>query len=294
MKPSPFVTIVLSFCFLFSSTQAQEKWITDAETQFKIKIPETFTQKQTRDGTDKVFTLMSPDENVFIRVRALKAESQLTSDLLQKVFEQNMIRGAQRIMNKDGDLHGIPARASAYTWKIDESDAILAVYYIIQNGFAYVVWAAVPENLAHEYSDTADGIIDSFELLSTPSSNAFAGLSSAEKSSRVTLLDCKMGTQVDQNYRVLFYSTNFTTGCEKIYIGFSYSGNAFSNPLLVKWYSRSLQQLMNESSLNTPNENGGHGNAFITNNGAPWLKGDYYVEIWHDGKMLNSQDFIIR
>ena len=163
----------------FSGLLAQNQWVNDNEMQFKIMVPSNYRQSQVRDGSDKVLTLISPDENVMVRVRAMPATEQFTTEILQRVFEQNIIQGAQRIMNNDGDLHGIPARASAYTWKVDGNDAVLGVYYIVQNSFAYIVWTAVPRNLINQRSAEADGIIDSFELLQAQQPKSEGGLLSS-------------------------------------------------------------------------------------------------------------------
>lgn len=56
-------------------------------------------------------------------------------------------------------------KSSAYTWNADGLEAVLGIYYIVQNGFAYIVWTAVPRNLINQRSAEADAIIDSFELI---------------------------------------------------------------------------------------------------------------------------------
>ena len=171
------VNLTCLFVLVFiTGLLAQNQWVSDEEMQFKIKVPNNYTQKQMRDGSDKVLTLMSPDENVMVRVRAMPATEQFTTQILQQVFEQRMIQGAQRIMNKDGDLHGIPARAAAYTWNADGSEAVLGIYYIVQNGFAYIVWTAVPRNLINQRSAEADAIIDSFELIEKQQASTGGGL----------------------------------------------------------------------------------------------------------------------
>lgn len=170
------ILFFISALFFSGILNGQNEWVTDNEMQFKIKAPSNYRQKQMRDGTDKVLTLMSPDENVMVRVRAMQATDQFTASVLQKVFEQNIIQGAQRIMNEDGDLHGIPARSSAYTWSVDGNDAVLGAYYIVQNGFAYIVWTAIPGNLINQRSAEADEIMDSFELLQPQSSKKEGGL----------------------------------------------------------------------------------------------------------------------
>lgn len=293
MKPGRLLlTLALIFVFHFS-IQAQEKWISDEEMQFKIKIPDNFSQNQMRDGSDKVFTMMSPDQNIFVRVRAMQANKQFTADLLQQVFEQNIIAGANRLMNENGDLHGIPARASAYTWKVDGNDAILGVYYIIQNNFAYVVWTAIPKNQADKYSAQADKIIDSFELLKPNTTYTLADLKDSN-STAVTITDSKMGIGVNKNLKVRLPLDVYSPYTNKIHLSFSYSGNTNSSPFLLKWYSRTHNQLVKEHSLATPFENNGHGYGFISNNGNPWPPGEYYVEIWCNEKLLKSNEFIIQ
>ncbi len=170
--------ILLLICILFglSSAFAQNNWITDNEMQFKINAPQGYTQKQMRDGSDKVLTLMSSDQNVMIRVRAMPATDQFTPEILQKVFEQNMIQGAQRVLNERGSLNNVPAQTAAYTWAADGSDAVLGIYYIVQQGFAYVVWSAVPRNLLQQRSAESDGILNTFTLLNPASNSSGGGL----------------------------------------------------------------------------------------------------------------------
>lgn len=172
-KGTLFLTSALFFSVISSG---QNQWITDEDMQFKIKAPSNYSQKQMRDGTDKVLTLLSPDENVMVRVRAMPATDQFTTEILQRVFEQNIIQGAQRIMNEEGNLHGIPARSSAYTWSADGNNAVLGTYYIVQNDFAYIVWSAVPGNLINQRSAETDKIMDSFELLQPQNSKKEGGL----------------------------------------------------------------------------------------------------------------------
>lgn len=171
-------SILLLICILFgvSSAFAQNGWITDNEMQFKINAPQGYTQNQMRDGTDKVVTLMSSDQNVMIRVRAMPATDQFTPEILQQGFEQNMIQGAQRVLNERGSLNNIPAQTAAYTWAVDGSDAVLGIYYIVQQGFAYVVWSAVPRNLLQQRSAESDGILNTFTLLKPTVNSSGGGL----------------------------------------------------------------------------------------------------------------------
>lgn len=283
-------TIAFIALLLFSVyATAQEHWVSDNEMNFKIKVPNSYKKSNIWDGTDKVHTFISPDENVFVRVRSMKATSEFTTDILQQVFEQNIIKGAQIIMNEDGDLHGIPARASAYTWAAGGDNAVLAIYYIIQNGFAYVIWAAAPQAEVQQYSAESDRIIDSFSLLQGNSQYA-----NSITSNDLVLLQTNLGTSVNKQARVLDNSNIFQTSTQKINLGFSYSGNTYAAPIALKWFSRTHNMLLQEHNLNTPRENGGHGFGFISNQGNPWPEGSYSVEIWYDGKKLSVRDFQIQ
>ncbi|MGK0411830.1 MAG: hypothetical protein ACJA1B_000012 [Polaribacter sp.] len=187
--------ILLFICFLFSIGKAfaQKKWISDNEMQFKINAPVNFTHNQIYDGTDKVLTIMSPDQNVMIRVRAMPATNQFTPVLLQKAFEQNMIKGAKRIVDENGKLNNIPTRSSAYTWSVDGNNAVLGAYYIVQNGFAYIVWSAIPIHLIQQRSAEADEILNTFTLLNQIAVSSSKGIESllGEKGSISAIINKK-------------------------------------------------------------------------------------------------------
>lgn len=279
---------------------SQNRWITDTEMHFKIQAPRNYKQNQFIEGTDKILALVSPDDNVAVRVRAMKSSNQVTKELLQQVFEQNIISGAKRIMNEAGDLHGIPATATAYTWKYNNIETVIGAYYIIQNGFAYIVWSIVPQNLLTRRSAEADAIIDSFELLKP--SDTFAGTEHSTNqntvysnhSDAVFLLSSVMGSGVDNQLNISNPASQFPTNTQQIAIGFSYSGNASKSPFLLKWHSKTHNVLVREVTLNAPHFNTGKGYSFISNQGKAWPEGDYFVEVWHNGKNLGLQNFQIQ
>jgi hypothetical protein len=187
MKIFQLTILILLSLLISQNTFAQNNWVTDSEMQFKILAPANYAQNQFRDGTDKILALVSPDENVAVRVRAMHATNDFTIDLLQQVFEQNIISGAKLIMKEDGDLHGIPARATAYTWKYNNIETVIGTYYIIQNGFAYVIWTIVPQNLLQQRSGEADKIIDSFTLIKpTHNSGLLSGIGTTGKTATNT------------------------------------------------------------------------------------------------------------
>lgn len=129
IKSFIFLSLIVLFVY---PVFAQTAWITDSDMQFKIKVPNNYKQNQFIDGTDKILSLVSPDENVAVRVRAMKATQQFSADILQQVFEQNILNGAKQIAKEDGDLNGIPARAVAYTWKYNNIETVVGAYILFK------------------------------------------------------------------------------------------------------------------------------------------------------------------
>lgn len=293
------IFVVFPF-YLFSQTS----WITDEEMKFKILVPENYQKNQFWEGTDKILALVSPDQNVAVRVRAFPASEQVNTDLIQQVFEQNVITGSSRLTQEDGNLNQIPARAAAYTWRYNNINTVVGVYYIIQNGMGYIVWTIIPRNLLQQRSKEADKIIDSFALLQSGSetlsmSGGFGSLSQQLKTENqagvksIVITDLETGTNPDNSYNLANKSISFPGSTPTIDFAFGYTGNASGSNFIVKWYNDTHQILVKEFSFSPPNAPSGRGHSFITNNGNAWSEGEYHVEIWHSGNVLGKKSFAV-
>lgn len=184
MKPASFTFFLFALIFSVQGV-AQNQWIIDDEMQFKIAVPNTYQQNQFWEGTDKILAVVSPDENVAVRVRAMPVNAQFTTDILQQVFEENILSNAQELMKEDGDLNGIPARAVAYTWTFNNTETVVGAYYIIQNGFAYVVWSIVPRSLLQQRSAESDAITNTFQLTKNKQTSSGGLLSGIGNENRI-------------------------------------------------------------------------------------------------------------
>ena len=80
--------IFLSYCFAYD---AAAQWQSDQNYGFKINIPSGWSKNAYKDGTDQVYDFYSADQNAAIQLRALKADSRLSLDMLIQVYEQNML-----------------------------------------------------------------------------------------------------------------------------------------------------------------------------------------------------------
>jgi hypothetical protein len=175
----------------FQVIQAQTRWVEDRQMNFKINVPVSYKMNQLTDGSDKIHVFVSPDENLVVRVRAVPLKQQITDTQLQSVFEQNMIKGATRITDELTDLNGLPARWSGYMWTYNQVNTVLANYYIIRSGMAYVVWAIIAADKVDQKMVEMSNIMESFALINghpqqsgqLASSSASSGTSSSGYSS---------------------------------------------------------------------------------------------------------------
>jgi hypothetical protein len=296
--------LILIFVVFPFSLFSQTSWISDEEMKFKILVPENYQKNQFWEGTDKILAVVSPDQNVAVRVRAFPASEQVNTNLIQQVFEQNVITGSSRLTQEDGNLNQIPARAAAYTWRYNNINTVVGVYYIIQNGMGYIVWTIIPRNLLQQRSKEADKIIDSFTLIQSGSetlsmSGGFGSLGQQIKTENqagvksIVITDLETGTNPDKNYNLTNKSVSFPGSIPTIDFAFGYNGNASGSNFIVKWYNDTHQILVKEFSFSPPDATSGRGHSFITNNGNAWAEGDYHVEIWHRGNMLGQKAFAV-
>jgi len=167
--------LILTFCI---KTSAQKRWIEDQEMCFKISVPENYKVSQSNDGSDRIHAFISPDENVAVQVRSFKVAEGATIELIMTAFSQNIIRGAQQLVNQDHILNGINGKIAGYRWKYNNRSIVVGAFCSIQNGIAYVIWSLIPENLFAKHNAESDAITNSFTLIQSqlPLTQSLGGL----------------------------------------------------------------------------------------------------------------------
>ena len=148
---------------------AGNEWVTDKQMNFKIKVPENYQRSRLVEGTDVVHAFLSPDQNVAVRIRSIPVNGVLSVDSLIQIFEQNIIKGAQRLLVDNYTLNSIPGKIGGYKWLYNNIPVGLAIFYTVQNNIAYVIWVIVPENLYKQRVAEGDAITNTFTLLSKQS-----------------------------------------------------------------------------------------------------------------------------
>lgn len=153
--------IFLSYCFAYD---AAAQWQSDQNYGFKINIPSGWSKNAYKDGTDQVYDFYSADQNAAIQLRALKADSRLSLDMLIQVYEQNMLpAGTQKKdLTNHTSQNGIPGKQGIYSTNYNGNEVTMATFYTIQNGNAYVLTAIVPNKQLSQKQDEVKSITRSF------------------------------------------------------------------------------------------------------------------------------------
>lgn len=179
-KMNKAILILICFLSIGIPSKAQNRWVEDQEMGFKISVPGNYKVSQTTDGSDKIHVFVSPDENVAVQVRSFAVAENAIIELIMNAFSQNVIKGAQQLVNQDHVLNDISGKIAGYRWKYNNRNIIVGAFCTIRNGTAFIVWSLIPENLFAKRTAESDAITNSFTLIQTqlPLAQSLGGLGS--------------------------------------------------------------------------------------------------------------------
>ena len=165
-------TLTLFLLFIFTLTiNAQSKWIEDSQMNFKIQIPSNYQASQFYEGSDKIHAFLSPDKNVAVRIRSFNVNDNVSLDNIISSFANNIIKGASQVVNQKHSLNGMDGGLAAYRWRYNNINVIIAAFYTIQNGNAYIIWSLIPENLFAIRNSESDAITNTFSVTAKQTQN---------------------------------------------------------------------------------------------------------------------------
>lgn len=158
--------IGLFLIFIFINTSIYADWVEDAQFNFKINVPFTWKRNSFNDGTDRVYAFLSPDENLAIRVRAFKVNSNVTLDIVESLFRSKILGECEQLALMNHTLNGYNGKIGAYKGVYNGTRVGAGVFYTIQNGIAYIVWSVAPIHLFDSKINESDAITNTFTILS--------------------------------------------------------------------------------------------------------------------------------
>ncbi|UBM62492.1 hypothetical protein LA303_00585 [Candidatus Sulfidibacterium hydrothermale] len=172
-----FYYLFIIFIFTGITNQLFAGDYTDRKYHFKITVPDSWKSNIYTEGSDKVYDFLSPDENVFIQIRAFSLIKGLSLDLLTRVYEKDYLPPNSRRLSFDkkilpgGSIKGL----GSYISHINKQEVIIGVYYILHRGSGYVLTVIIPSSLFNEKQDETQKILHSFDLEGLPSSRKTSG-----------------------------------------------------------------------------------------------------------------------
>ncbi len=273
---------------LFLPTFIMAQWVTDKQYGFKIEVPSNWSKESAMEGTDKTHSFSDPTQNVFIQVRAFKAQG-ITADKISQVFESQYLPSANRVAFEAYTLNNTPGKFAGYTMHVDGLDVGIGAFYAVKNGIGYVIWSMIETKHYNEYSGQGDAVMNTF---TTFSSSARAVV--IPSSFKIT--NMKLGTQMTANYDILAQNetTIFDSDQEKIYVIWDWEGSAAGKTKTIKWYKGDKEIEVARQSFALGNEKQGYGYASIDRPNSGFQEGNYHVQIDFENKKQRSINFTIK
>ena len=139
-------------------------WVEDTEFKFKINVPASWQKSRLDDGSDRVHTFLSPDQNLAVRVRAFTVNENVSLDLVVSLFKNNILGECEQLALMDETINGYEGKVGAYRGIFNGTTVGAGVFYTIQNGIAYIVWSMAPIDLFQSKVQESDAITGTFAI----------------------------------------------------------------------------------------------------------------------------------
>lgn len=280
--------IIGSLIFLFIINTLSAQWVTDNNYGFKINIPNGWAQDSKMDGTDMVYDFIDPSQNVFIEVRAFKADGSVTADQIAQVFESQYLSTANKVAYEDYTLNNTPGKFGGYTMNVEGLDVVVATFYATANGNGYVLWTMVETRLYEQYNAVGDAVLNTFTTFSsTTRSNNMV----SKPIFKIT--NMKLGKKLTPDYNINPQDESLTYDSQQneIFVIWDWEGKAAGKTMTIKWYYQGQEITKAAKFYQLPQNNQGYGWASIQKPANGFQAGQYYVQIDFEGQKQKRIDF---
>lgn len=166
IAPTPVPTIAPTPRPTAAPPIAQGQWLQDPDFGFQINVPASWTRNQFWDQTDKIHVLISPDQNIVVRIRCFKANPGVTAQQVIPVFEQMVLGNMPRLTEPQAfNLNGIQGYLVGYQGTLNGMQVMAAVFYAVQGNNGYIVWNVIEPHLYDQLVEQADAVTSTFQLM---------------------------------------------------------------------------------------------------------------------------------
>ncbi|NOR87053.1 MAG: hypothetical protein GQ527_05540, partial [Bacteroidales bacterium] len=283
MKKLAYLLFLVCVPFLLSA-----QWVTDNEFGFKINVPSNWTKESKMDGTDKIHDFLDPTRNIFLEVRAFKADASINADKIAQVFESQYLSTATRVAFENYTLNNTAGKFAGYTMNVDGLDVGIGAFYAVKNGIGYVLWSMIETKHYQQYSGQGDAILNTF--------TSFATASNANTQQVIfKITSMKLGKKLTADYDMLPQdeSTVFPSDQGKIFVIWDWEGKAPGKKMSIVWYKDGNEIKIARKDYTLPNDKQGYGYANIIMPAGGFIAGNYSVQIDFMGNKKKSISFQI-
>ncbi len=162
MKKIKSLLLFLMFVLFFNAPINAETY-KDSKYKFQITPPDLWKTKVYLDGPDRLFDIMSPDENVLVRVRAVQLNDPLPIDLIRQVYEKNYLKGSSLYKQDIAEINGISGNSFSYRWKYNGHDINVVAWISVLPKMAYIISRIIPDQVLSVRMADAENVIQTFK-----------------------------------------------------------------------------------------------------------------------------------
>ncbi len=164
------LVIIVVFCltgFVFSQNNGN---VYDPVYKFSLRVPDSWKKTISYDGTDKIYSYYTPDENALVQVRVFEADNRVTTDLLAQVYEISYLPdGTTKVaLETSTSQNGIEGKKGLYKFNYNNNEITLVAFYTVQNNIGYVVTAMIPSSMITQKEDEVVAVTHSFKIKGVP------------------------------------------------------------------------------------------------------------------------------
>lgn len=145
----------------FVARPAAAGWYQNSQFQYAINFPDGWHVSE--DPRNNAVTAGRPDNKVQVVVQAFDLKGEVTSvDQFADVFTTRVFNECRLLKKQADTLNGIPGVAAVYITKSDAKPIVFAAFYMMQGTYGFVLYAAMPANLADSLTKPLDNIFNTF------------------------------------------------------------------------------------------------------------------------------------
>ncbi len=137
----------------------------DREHGYRIQAPADWNSTFQIEGAEHLRTILSSDQLIALRVVSSISDREKNPEDLRKSFEKDRFKGAKLIQVNSGNLANIPSSTAFYSNNYQGLPVNIVAVYLLKDGYSYVIWIMVPQELLQQRSSEAESVLSTFEFV---------------------------------------------------------------------------------------------------------------------------------